>query len=155
MLKSTVASWLRWACSTHKMGWHAPRPPPHNGVQLSASAFLWPTKPSLSHFRFAETATASAAVASSTAASASTSALSAATTAACSVGAFDGLSARVALILPPEVFQKTLMAGLCRTADVLCSYSLLSRLSPVTHSVRGGIAHRLAFPVPLSQVTQV
>ena len=96
--------------------------------------------PSLSiALRFAETATASAAVASSTAASASTSALSAATTAACSVGAFDGLSARVALILPPEVFQKTLMAGLCRTADVLCSYSLLSRLSPVTHSVREGV----------------
>lgn len=86
-------------------------------------------------FRFAETATVATATSSTAAASATT---AAATAAVCNAATFDGIWARIALILPPEVFQKTLMAGLCRTADVLCSFSLLSRLSPVTHSVRKG-----------------
>jgi solute carrier family 35 protein E1 len=42
---------------------------------------------------------------------------------------------RIATVMPWSVVQKTLLAGLCRTADVLASYALLSRLNPVTHSV--------------------
>mmetsp|Transcript_35422 Transcript_35422/g.49173 ORF Transcript_35422/g.49173 Transcript_35422/m.49173 type:complete len:536 (-) Transcript_35422:291-1898(-) len=34
-----------------------------------------------------------------------------------------------------ETLGLTLMAGVCRTVDVLTSYALLSRLNPVTHSV--------------------
>ena len=45
------------------------------------------------------------------------------------------LQIRFNAVLPPDVLNKTIMAGVCRTADVLCSFSLLSRLSPVTHSV--------------------
>eukprot|EP00798_Chlamydomonas_sp_ICE-L_P030815 gene30815-35848_t len=37
--------------------------------------------------------------------------------------------------MPANVLGKTLIAGVCRTADVFASYGLLSRLNPVTHSV--------------------
>ena len=45
------------------------------------------------------------------------------------------LSSRASAMMPLDVFIKTLLAGVCRTCDVLCSFALLSRLSPVTHSV--------------------
>eukprot|EP00191_Tetraselmis_sp_GSL018_P016611 CAMPEP_0177579974 /NCGR_PEP_ID=MMETSP0419_2-20121207/1275_1 /TAXON_ID=582737 /ORGANISM="Tetraselmis sp., Strain GSL018" /LENGTH=476 /DNA_ID=CAMNT_0019068735 /DNA_START=398 /DNA_END=1828 /DNA_ORIENTATION=+ len=42
---------------------------------------------------------------------------------------------RLGSIMPLDVVQKTISAGVCRTMDVLASYALLSRLNPVTHSV--------------------
>eukprot|EP00873_Tetraselmis_striata_P018700 jgi/Tetstr1/438964/TSEL_027457.t1 len=41
----------------------------------------------------------------------------------------------VGSVMSVDVLGKTLLAGVCRTADVLASYALLSRLNPVTHSV--------------------
>ncbi|GAX74364.1 hypothetical protein CEUSTIGMA_g1813.t1 [Chlamydomonas eustigma] len=104
--------------------------------------------------RFADTAvscTSTAAASLSTAAASLSTATAAAATAAVSGGnsgaiavaaavstggGADGLFfQRITAIMPLDVFGRTLMAGVCRTADVLCSYSLLSRLTPVTHSV--------------------
>lgn len=45
------------------------------------------------------------------------------------------VSSRASAIMPLNIFILTLLAGVCRTCDVLCSFALLSRLSPVTHSV--------------------
>lgn len=45
------------------------------------------------------------------------------------------VSSRVSAVMPGDVFVKTVLAGICRTLDVVCSFALLSRLSPVTHSV--------------------
>ena len=38
-------------------------------------------------------------------------------------------------LMSADALTKTVLAGVCRTADVLASYALLSRLNPVTHSV--------------------
>jgi len=45
------------------------------------------------------------------------------------------LPERLSSVMSLEVLQKTALAGVCRTVDVLASYALLSRLNPVTHSV--------------------
>mmetsp|Transcript_31494 Transcript_31494/g.59206 ORF Transcript_31494/g.59206 Transcript_31494/m.59206 type:complete len:547 (-) Transcript_31494:250-1890(-) len=48
-----------------------------------------------------------------------------------------------------DVFLKTVLAGICRTGDVLASYSLLSRLNPVTHSVSNCVKRVVVIVVSL------
>ena len=45
------------------------------------------------------------------------------------------LPERASSVMSLDALQKTVIAGVCRTVDVLASYALLSRLNPVTHSV--------------------
>ena len=45
------------------------------------------------------------------------------------------LPERASSVMTFDALQKTVLAGICRTVDVLASYALLSRLNPVTHSV--------------------
>ncbi|KAK3249390.1 hypothetical protein CYMTET_41177 [Cymbomonas tetramitiformis] len=52
-------------------------------------------------------------------------------------------------IMKMEVFTKTVLAGVCRTADVLASYALLSRLNPVSHSVSNCIKRVVVIAVSI------